>query len=267
MRRKIGVVCAFMDEEPMHSPHSVRGLLNTLSCIVDLEFLAVANGAEVTEETRKLFEQTPHSILLELPENIGISAAWNLGIEQLDCNYLFVLNDDLWLNASVIMELVRVLKEKPDTAVVGVEGGTCTELDPNGYPVATTKYEKGKKRGFFNTSSKWSSGGAIEVSVVSGFLFGLSMEFVRKTGFRFDTRYTPAFCEEMDLAFFARANGYKARILLGLDAQYEHILGISAEPAEIKYLDKTIMSNELLERNRGLFAEKWKERTEELMTP
>jgi GT2 family glycosyltransferase len=266
MHRKIGVVCAFMEEEPSHSPYSVHGLLNTLSCITDLEFLAVANGAEVAEETRKLFEKTPHSILLELPENIGVSAAWNLGIEQLDCDHLFILNDDLWLNASVIMELVRVLKEKPDTAVVGVEGGECTELDSNGYPVATKKYEKGKKQGFFNTSRKW-SGGAIEVSVVSGLLFGLSMEFVKKTGFRFDTRYTPAFCEEMDLAFFARANGYKARILLGLDAQYEHICGISAEPVEIKYLDKTIMSDELSERNMGLFAEKWKERAEELMTP
>jgi GT2 family glycosyltransferase len=266
MHRKIGVVCAFMEEEPMHSPYSVHGLLNTLSCISDLSFLAVANGAEVSEETRKQFKNTPHTILLELPENVGVCAAWNLGIEQLDCDYLFVLNDDLWLTASCIMELMRVLQEKPDTAVVGVEGGVCTELDENGYPVATTKYKTEKKKGFFNAGKKWSAG-VVEVSVVSGFLFALSMEFIKKTGFRFDTRYSPAFCEEMDLAWFARANGYKARILLGLGAQYEHIHGISSGAIEIEYLGKKIMSNELSERNMKLFGQKWKGKTEELLTP
>ncbi len=266
MKKRIGVLCAFIEEEPMHSPYSIHGLINTLSCISNLSILAVANGADISEETRKLFKDTPHAILLELPENIGVPAAWNLGIELLDCEYLFILNDDLWIKTDCILELAKVLEDRPDTAVIGVEGVICTELDENGFPRATTKYKKQKQRGFFNTAPKFSKA-IVDVSAVGGFLFGLSMDFVKKTGFRFDTRYSPAFCEEFDLAYFARSKGYKTRVQLGLDSSYDHIHGISSGPVEIEYLGKKIMSDELSARNTRLFSEKWKERLEELLTP
>ncbi len=267
MSRKIGVVCAFMEEEPIHSPYSIRGLVNTLSCLSGLTMLCVANGVKVSDELKELFKNIPQATLLELDENIGVPGAWNLGIEQLESDVLLILNDDLWLDAECVMELVKFLEEKPDTAVVGVEGQVCKELNPdNGFPLAAIKYKKKKKRGFFNTGKKWSKGG-VDVTMASGFLFALSGDFLKKTGFRFDTRFTPAFFEEFDLAYFARDNGYKARVLLGLEAHYDHIHGVSSGPVEIKYLDKSIMSDELTERNMKLFIEKWKDRLLKLAMP
>jgi hypothetical protein len=105
------------------------------------------------------------------------------------------------------------------------------------------------------------------VSNVSGFLFALSMNFVKTTGFRFDTRYTPAFCEEFDCAFFARSHGYRARIVTGLDDHYEHVFGVSSAEKTIRYLDKSITTSELSRRNMRLFSEKWAPDIKRLVKP
>jgi GT2 family glycosyltransferase len=213
----------------------------------------------LSESLRQYLDKHSKIILLEISKNIGLPAAWNLGIDLLDCDYIFFLNDDLWLDQKCIYEIVEVFKSKPDSAVVGVEGVCCSKLGENGFPVTEIKYKK--KRKYFQRKN------IVDVTNVSGFFFALSIEFVRKTSFRFDARFSPAFCEEFDLAFFARNNGYKTRIILGLDKHYDHSFGISSGPKEIKYLGKSIWSNELSERNVKLFCQKWDKSMRKFLKP
>lgn len=159
-------------------------------------------------------------------------------------------------------EIIKIFEMSPDAAVVVVEGVVCSVLGEMGFPVSRVKYKK-KRKGLLRRRFR----GVVDVTNVSGFLFAVSMGFVHKTGFRFDTRFSPAFCEEFDLAYFARSHGYKARVVLGLDRHYDHASGISSRPKEIRYLGRTIMSDELSERNMRLFCEKWQKDMLCLMKP
>lgn len=258
-RTRLGAVCVFVEERPSHSKYSVRTVAEALAPMEDMELLAISNGCGSGEDMKAFFSNRQRAFYLGLSANVGLPAAWNMGLDLLDCDYLFFLNDDLWLDRKCVEELTRVFEGFPDTAVVGVEGVVSSEFDTSGFPVTGTKYKKSK--GLFKTRK------VMEVSAVSGFLFALSMRFVRDTAFRFDTRFTPAFCEEFDLAFFARSRGYRTRIVTGLDKHYDHAFGISSAAREIRYLDGSVRSDELYERNRKAFALKWGNDGRRLLAP
>jgi len=198
----------------------------------------------------------------ELPVNMGLPAAWNLGIDHLlDCDYIFFLNDDLWLDNHCIYEIIDLFKrEAPRLAVAGVEGVCCEGVDNKFFPLEKCRYKK-KKRFLFRRRKK------IDVTNVSGFLFAVRVDFIKKTGFRFDNQFAPAFCEEFDIAYFARKHGYKCTILQGLDKHYDHMHGVSNSKTKISYMDGSIWSDELSDRNMKLFSQKWHREMFDLMKP
>ena len=256
---KLCAVCAFMEEQPSHSKYNIKKLVKSLSRIENMQMLSIANGCKVSDGLRDFLNDQPRHLFLEQPTNIGVPAAWNLGIELLECDYLFVLNDDIEIDGHCIDQIVNIFNQYPDTSAAGVEGVICSQLGDNGYPRADVKYKK-KKRLFARKE-------IIEVSAVSGFLFALSRSFIDKTGFRFDTRFTPAFCEEFDLAYFSRMNNYKTRIITGLGRHYDHKFHVSAGNVEIKYLNTSIWSQELSDRNIKLFLDKWGSNMRPLLSP
>lgn len=256
----IGVVCAFIHQQPPHSKYNIQTLIDSLTAMPSCAIVAIANGCELSPQMRDFFQMHPRVNLIEVHPNIGVPAAWNLGIDCIECDYLFIMNDDLWCDEYCISELVSLFKTMPDTAVAGVEGVKCVSVDDKGFPRQKVRY--GKKKTFFKRPK------IIDVSNVSGFLFALSMDFVKKTAFRFDTQYSPAFCEEFDLAFFARDHGYKVRIRTDLADHYEHSFGISDSPSSvIHYLGKKISPVELSRRNMALFSEKWHMKMSQLVKP
>jgi len=263
---RLGAVCAFIEEQPSHSKYNIKKLVKSLSRIENMQMLSIANGCRVSDGLRDFLNDQPRHLFLELSMNIGVPAAWNLGIDLLECDYLLVLNDDIKIDEHCINEITNVFESHPDTAVAGVEGGYSDAVGENGFPTAPIKYKK-KKKSLFQQPSAFTKKEIIDVSNVSGFLFAISSKFIQKTSFRFDIRFTPAFCEELDLAFFARSRGYKARIVQGLGRHYDHSWGVSSGPKELNYLDKTIWSDELSERNMAYFAEKWGDRMEDLLRP
>ena len=256
---KLGAVCAFIKEQPSHSKYNIKKLVKSLSKIENMQMLSIANGCKVSDGLRDFLNDQPRHLFLELSMNVGVPVAWNLGIDLLECDYLFVLNDDIEIDGHCIDQIVNIFNQYPDTSAAGVEGVICSQLGDNGYPRADVKYKK-KKRLFARKE-------IIEVSAVSGFLFALSRSFIDKTGFRFDTRFTPAFCEEFDLAYFSRANNYKTRIITGLDRHYDHKFHVSSGNVEIQYLDRSIWSQELSDRNIKLFIDKWGNNMQSLLSP
>lgn len=258
---KIGAVCAFIDENPPHSEYNIKTICNAIECLPDFQMTVIANGViNISDNLRSDLNKNHNVFFLELSKNIGLPVAWNLGIDLLNCDYIFFFNDDIWLDKYCIDSIINVFKQKHDSAVVGVEGVICSELGENGFPTTKTRYKK-KKRKWFSIQK------IIDVTNVSGFLFAVNMNFIRKTNFRYDSLFSPAFCEEFDLAFFARKHGYKCRILTGLDKHYDHIHGISANRRTISYIGGTIDSDELTERNVKLFCNKWKDETRKLLIP
>jgi len=261
MRAKIGAVSLFIEEDPSHSQYNIKTVAESLEGFPDLRMIVISNGCSVGESLRDYLYCRQDLIFLELSMNIGVPAAWNIGIDLLiDCDYIFFLNDDLWVDHYCIEEIIKVFKEKPDSAVVGVEGVLCKELDEKGFPTTHRRYQK-KKRRILSIKK------TIDVTNVSGFLFAVNMDFILKTRFRFDTRFSPVFCEEFDIAFFARMHGYKARIVGGLDKHYDHSFGVSSETKKVKYLGNIIWSNDIAQRNQKLFYSKWKKQIVELIKP
>jgi O-antigen biosynthesis protein len=258
----IGAIAAFVEETNSHSRYNIFTLADAIKTIGGIQLVAIANWCSVSEKMRSRFGEYPFVSLVEEQQNIGIPAAWNRGLDALSgCDHVLILNDDVWLDRVCADRLIEVLASMPDTAVAGVEGVVCATTDGNGFPKQKKRF--GKKKGMFQRSRIR----VRRVSNVSGFLFALSMGFVRATGFRFDTRYTPAFCEEFDCAFFARSRGYRARIVTGLDDHYEHIFGVSSAEKTIRYLDKSITTRELSTRNMKLFTEKWAADMKRLIKP
>lgn len=260
MKTKIGAICAFIEENPSHSKYNIQTVCESLVNLPDFKMLVISNGCRVSDNLKEYLYSQPHILFLELSMNIGVPAAWNLGIDLLDCDYMFFLNDDLWVDEYCISEILRVFKEKPDSAVAGVEGVRCSKLGQNGIPETDKRYKKKKRRFLLKKR-------IIDVTNVSGFFFAVNMGFVRRTRFRFDSQFSPAFLEEFDLAFFARKHGYKARIMLGLDKYYDHDFGISSTTKKIHYLGNTIGTDELSERNIQRFCEKWDQHMTDLIKP
>jgi 2-polyprenyl-3-methyl-5-hydroxy-6-metoxy-1,4-benzoquinol methylase len=258
---KVGCVSAFINEKPPHSRYNIKTLCESLRDMPDLQMVVISNGCKPSEELKDYLSDQSFITFLELSANIGLPAAWNLGIDHLlDCDYVFFLNDDLWLDSYCIYEIIDLFNRVPRLAVAGVEGVYCKGVDNNFFPVEKYRYKK-KKRSFYLKRK------IIDVTNVSGFLFAVKVDFIKKTGFRFDNQFAPAFCEEFDLAYFARKHGYKCSIITGLDKNYDHIYGTSNSKIKISYMGESIWSDELSDRNVKLFSKKWRREMHDLMKP
>ncbi len=253
--QNIGAVCACIQETPEHSEYSIKTLINQVKTIENFQLVIIANGCTLSPELRKTIETHKNLILIEVSKNLGVPIAWNLGIDILisHCDCIFILNDDLWVKPYCLETLANTLQSLDNTAALGVEGVISNKTNEIGFPIDDIKYKK--KRSFLSSKE------IINVSNVSGFLFLLSTTFLKETNFRFDPQFTPAFCEEYDLAFFARSHNYKLQIITGLGKYYDHKHGISSGPKEISYLNKTIWSDDLAKRNIKLFVKKWNKST------
>jgi len=266
MKNRIGLVCPFMAEEREHSSNNIYTVIDLIESFPhdEINAILVANGCKTTQTMQNRTKNLPNVKVLELSENIGVPAAWNVGIDFIDCDYLVVINDDVWTNRFCIDRLIHALRDQKNFSVSGVEGVICEKLDEQGFPIPKTKIKKTNNHRIFKLRKKEQ---AIMASNVSGFLFVISVDFIKKTKFRFDTRFSPAFMEEYDLAFHSRDNGYKTVIITGLESHYDHTFGISAKPSMIKFLSGSISSDALSKRNKRLFIEKWQDKIHLLNKP
>lgn len=262
MTTRVNAVAAFIQETNTHTAFNIGTLINAVDAINDIHLVAIANGCAVSIELRTRCNASPSITLIETKQNIGVPAAWNAGLDALSGSdgHVLIVNDDVWFDACCVEQMVAALDTMPDTAVVGLEGQICRKTDRCGFPLEKKHFGKKKPKGPSRQK-------VIPVSKADGFFFALSRNFLDKTGFRFDTRYTPAFCEELDLAFTARRLGYRVRIVSGLDEHYQHVYGVSASDRTISYLDTAITTRELSERNMRLFADKWVADMKNLIRP
>ena len=66
-------------------------------------------------------EHYPEIILIESKENLGFGRANNMAMRYAldhNCDYVFLLNQDTWIEPNAIEELVRIHEEHPDFGVL-----------------------------------------------------------------------------------------------------------------------------------------------------
>ena len=140
-------------------------------------------------------------------QNLGFIGSCNAGAAVARGDYLLFLNNDTLVTAGWLDALLGCLEEAPQAGLVGArliypdgrlqEAGGIVFNDASGWNVGRFE-DAGDSRYAFRREVDYCSGAAIM----------LRRDLFARLG-AFDTRYTPAYYEDTDLAFAVRAAGLK----------------------------------------------------------
>jgi hypothetical protein len=222
------------------SPASEYNILTLLNDLKDIEgdVIVVFNGQEIAEQLKDHPRITRYAIM---KQNIGVSRAWNLGLEIAVTPTAFILNADLHVERFAIDTLEQALLSLPDAACVGPQGSFfCFSL---------AKDYKYFDKGTFDQP--------VEVDAVSGFFFALKVEHFNQKIIRFENGFTPCYFEEWDLGLQIKRAGLKNYIIptTGYD---HHWSGSIRALREIRFYEKAETAGEILLRNRKIILNKWR---------
>ena len=220
------------------SPYNISKLLEDLKDISG-DVIVIFNSTEMAE---KLKNHPRIDYYASMSKNVGVSRAWNIGLNIAQTPVAFILNSDLSINRKTVETLEEYLFKLPNAAVVGPQGSFFN-------------YYKTKDLVYFDKNSFKVP---IEVDAVSGFLFAVKTELFNNDTLKFDNRYTPCYFEEWDLGLQIKFAGLKSYIIPVTDYNHEWSGSIRALKT-IKYLDKEETAGDILNRNRTIFLNKWNE--------
>lgn len=167
--------------------------------------------------------------------NAGVSRSWNIGAQLAEGDALFFLNDDCLVGEGGLEKLYEELNrvEVGITGVQGIEWGvTAPKKHLNDITVPTA------------------------VDVINGFAFMVRSDLFHKLG-GFDVNFSPAFYEETDMCFRVREAGFKVVAVPDTAIHHFEHHGVSSRHSTIHYLNTSIDSVELTQRNQKYFTDKW----------
>lgn len=180
-------------------------------------------------------------------QNLGFIGSCNAGAALARAPYLLFLNNDTQVTPGWLDQLLHTYLEEPRCGIVGSqlvypdgrlqEAGALVYSDGEAWNVG--RFEKrDDPRYSYRRDVDYVSGAAL---LIEAALFG-------EVG-GFDTRYTPAYCEDMDLAFAVRARG--RRVIYEAASVVVHCEGISSGT------DLTAGVKQYQSINRAKFVDKW----------
>lgn len=183
------------------------------------------------------------------PQNLGFIGSCNAGAAAARGDYLLFLNNDTVVTAGWLEALVGCLEETPQAGMVGAKLV---------YPDGRLQEAGGI---VFNDGSGWNYGRfedpddarfnfRREVDYCSGAAILLRRDLFTRLGL-FDTRYTPAYYEDTDLAFAVRAAGLK--VFYEPAATVVHFEGITSGTDTAGGIKRYQVVN------RDKFVDKWKD--------
>lgn len=233
-------VIPVLDYSPA-SNHSIVTLLDDLRDI-DGDVIVVFNNEKVAEELKNHPRITHYAIM---KRNVGVSRAWNIGIDMAVTPVVFIVNADVHLKAETVGALEASLMTLERAACVGPQGSFVDFTLTRDY----CYFDKGS---FVEP---------IAVDAVSGFLFAIKRELFTENRIRFEDAYSPCYFEEWDLGLQIRRAGLKSYIVPA--AAYEHEWsGTIRALRRIEYYERADAAADILKRNRIYFLAKWRSITE-----
>lgn len=215
---------------------------NILTLLKDLEetpgqVIVVFNDPVIAEELRN-HPRIDHYIIMQ--RNVGVSRAWNVGLDVAESPTVFILNADLHVNSETIDALEQALWSLERAACVGPQG-------------SFVNFRLCSDHLYFD---KGSFSKVIEVDAVSGFLFCVKRELFDNATLKFEAAFTPCYFEEWDLGLQIKRAGLKSYVVPTTGYEH-HWSGTIRALRTIPYLGRDETAGEILLRNRELFLTKW----------
>jgi GT2 family glycosyltransferase len=104
-----------------------NGSADTIRAITSLEpqleqqdfIVIVDNGSEVDDADKLRTVASERILIVQTGRNLGFAGGCNAGIRralQARCNYVFILNNDIWAEDCALQRLVQTLEHDPDLA-------------------------------------------------------------------------------------------------------------------------------------------------------
>jgi GT2 family glycosyltransferase len=217
-------------------------------CKLPFEILCVDNGSSAHDLEYLHQSEVPFRVI-KLEENKGFSRANNLAAHEARGDYLLFLNNDAFLDAGSLDEMLMTFKKIPDCRIVGsvlrFPDGTMQEagasIQANGHTIRHGRYDskfKPRKLPRF-----------MPVDYVSG-----ACMMIRKSDFismgGFDEKYSPAYYEDTDLCM--RTLLYGQKVYLASRANCFHI-----ENATTSTIEDGAWATRTAEAHREIFLKDW----------
>lgn len=250
---------------PFHVPFSdtpkvsviipVHGKLAwTLACLRSIARHAAEAPFEIIvvddaspDDSAATLEQVEGLRLLRNPNNLGFIGTCNAGAACARGSHLLFLNNDTQVTPGWLDRLLDCFAEEPECGIAGSrlvypdgrlqEAGGLIYANAEAWNIG--RFEKPDDPRFLYRR---------DVDYVSGASLMIDASLFNRIG-GFDTRYTPAYCEDADLAFAVRAHG--RRVIYEPASLVIHCEGISSGT------DPFVGVKQYQIANRAKFAEKW----------
>jgi GT2 family glycosyltransferase len=223
-----------------YSPASTYSIVTLLDDLADIEgdVIVVFNSETVADELKNHPRITQYAVM---KRNVGVSRAWNIGLDMAVTPVVFIVNADVHLQAETVAALETFLMTLDKAACTGPQGSFVDFSLTRDY----CYFDKG------------SFPEPLAVDAVSGFLFALKREHFTDKLIRFEDAYTPCYFEEWDLGLQIKKAGLKSYII-PVTAYDHHWSGTIRALREIEYYSNADTAGDILKRNRGYFLAKWR---------
>lgn len=235
---------------PVHGKlaYTLACLRSLARCGAQADFEVIVVDDASPDDSATTLAQVAGVKLLRNAANLGFIGSCNAGVAAARGEFLLFLNNDTQVTPGWLDALLRCFAERADC---GIAGSRLVYPDGRLQEAGALVFADGScwTTGRFEPRDTPAFRYRREVDYVSGAALLIRMEVFQRIG-GFDTRYTPAYYEDTDLAFAVRK--------LGLRVYYEpastviHCEGISAGTR----LDRGMKRHQVI--NQVKFADKWK---------
>ena len=216
---------------------------------IGYEVIIVDNAS--TDKTSKISSLLKNLKIIRNASNEGFVAACNAGAAAAKGQYLLFLNNDTKVREGWLKAMLDLAKKDEKIGIVGAKlvypNG---QLQEAGGIIWNDPLNMGWNFGKFSDPDSYEFNYVKDVDFASGACLLVKKDLFEKIG-GFDTRYAPAYCEDVDLAFSARKLGYK--VVYQPLAEIVHFEGITAGT------DIAAGLKSYQPINQKKFVEKWKD--------
>ena len=205
------------------------------------EIIVVDNGSK---DGTTAYCRSEKLTFISLPANEGFPIACNMGLQLACGDELLLLNNDVIVSRDWLSNLKRALYSAPDVGIVGpVTNYASGKQQVQTFYKDIPAFHEAAESANISDPAKW-----FGTQRIVGLCFLFKREVLNGVGL-LDERFSPGHYEDDDYCFRARLLGYK--LLIAGDTLIHH-----EGSASFKQVYNGGWQ-ELVERNRKLFIEKW----------